>query len=659
MHRRLLVIDPATRSWRLETFHVETLDKDPRQDYFVLSGEPLCQYLLRRDPGGLVIARGPMPFLSGNKASVGYISPLTGVPHYSFVGGRAAAQLLNLGLDAVLFRAERNQGSDSTLVSEDYVVVSGRAPDLTVIFKSSDDLPAGQRSAYYWLLEQELEGNQHAGSIFTLGEGAHLGYRSANLAVEAIYHAGRGGAGAVFARFASALVLRGQPMEPSEFFVADDPATDSGRRSRFTRNPNAAIAALLDQHCARLSDKTGGTIQKFVTTGAHPSGRDTLPAWNARRLGTPLADLGGPRVLKATRHGQTGCHWCQVDCRHYHWVPVDYAPGGRDMLLDDFEPAYAVFAMLGLTPADDTLQARLDLRAEVDQRLILPIEQMGCDVMNVGLGLAALFEGVERGLIPASDVPDFKSTALSPPAQMGRTEGGLAAAVEAVEMLRSGQAADYPALRAVGDGPQALAERYPPMQEVVFTSGKGTLGNAGHCNALWTFLMPFSRFFGHYVGQYYKLDEELPPPGADEAAYHACFERVVGRLLKREFFWLLANALSQCAFTFVIFSQDGKGEELSDDNLLVRLLQNYTIRTTRADLEWFAQAFWAQSMDLKCQFGWQPPSATDLPKRVFEALSLALDRPPEELRSLMGMLIGEWKRQARETMARFGYEVVW
>jgi hypothetical protein len=197
------------------------------------------------------------------------------------------------------------------------------------------------------------------------------------------------------------------------------------------------------------------------------------------------------------------------------------------------------------------------------------------------------------------------------------------------------------------------------MQDIVFTSGRGTLGNAGHCNALWTFLMPFSRFFGHYVGQYYKVEEELPPPGSDQAAYRACFERVVGRLLAREFFWLLANALSQCAFTFVIFSQDGQGERLSDDNLLVRLLRNYGIRSTRADLEWFAQAFWAQSIDLKCQFGWRPPSAVDFPRRVYEALSLALDHPPGELQSLMDVLIDEWKRQAGEVLARFGYEAPW
>ena len=82
----------------------------------------------------------------------------------------------------------------------------------------------------------------------------------------------------------------------------------------------------------------------------------------------------------------------------------------------------------------------------------------------------------------------------------------------------------------------------------------------------------------------------------------------------------------------------------------------YDIRTTRAELEWFAQAFWAQSIDLKRRFGWRPPAAEDFPQRVYEALSLALDRPVEELQDLMGMLIEEWKQQAGEVMRRFGYE---
>jgi hypothetical protein len=171
--------------------------------------------------------------------------------------------------------------------------------------------------------------------------------------------------------------------------------------------------------------------------------------------------------------------------------------------------------------------------------------------------------------------------------------------------------------------------------------------------------MPFSRFFGHYVGQLYKIDETLPPPGSDESAYRACFERVVQRMLQKEFFWVLCNALSTCAFTFVIFSQGGEGEQLSDDDLLLRLLRNYGIYTTRIDLEWFAQAFWAQSIDLKCQFGWQPPSAADFPRRVYEALSLALGRTPEEWQSLMTMLIDEWRQQAGEMMTRFGYEAAW
>jgi hypothetical protein len=283
MNRRLLLIDPAAGRWRLETLQVETLEKDPREDYFVLSGETLCQYLLRRDPGALVIARGPLPFLSGNKASVGYVSPLTGVPHYSFVGGRAATQLLNLGLDALCLHCREHELAELA----DYIVVTGRAPGLTVEFKPPGELPTGQRSGFYWLLERELGNDKYAGSILTVGEGARLGYRSANLAADAIYHAGRGGAGAVFARFASALVLRGEPIELSQFFAGDDPSTSPGHRSAFARNPNAAIAPLLDKHCARLSGKTGGTITKLFTTGA-PPGR-ARPARTPSRPGTRSA----------------------------------------------------------------------------------------------------------------------------------------------------------------------------------------------------------------------------------------------------------------------------------------------------------------------------------------------------------------------------------
>ncbi len=701
MQRKLLHIDTAAGSWRLETLQAEELEKDGREEYLFLSGETLCQYLLRRDPAALIIARGPLPFLAGNKATVGYVSPATGLPHYSFVGGRAAAQLLNLGLDAICLHGRlrdpctarrrisepgklvvsaensdsgaRNAcsgrpngalrpanapiGAEKTALggenapSPPYIVVTGRAPDLEVGFKPSEALPSGQRSAFYWLLESELDGERHSGSIFTIGEGARLGYSSANLAVEAIYHAGRGGAGGVFYSFASALVLRGDPIEAHEFFAAAD--------TTFERSPNAAIADLLDVHCARLSGPTGGTIAKLPATGTDSGGRNTLPAYNASRLGYAGARLGASPALRATRDGQTGCHWCQVDCRHYHWVPAEYAPEGKDTFLDDFEPTYAVFAMLGLAPEGDSAQDWIDLRMEVDRRLILPIEQMGCDVIEIGLGLAALFEGVERGIIPLSDAPDFVASARGLRDPAVSAGGRLEAAVEAVELLRSGRAQGYPALLAVAGGPQALALTYPKMQDSVFTGGKGTLGNAGHANALWTFLMPFSRFFGHYVGQLYKIEEELPPSGSAEEDYRRCFERVVRQALEREYYWVLGNALSLCAFTFVIFSQDGEGNRLSDDDLLVRMLRGYSIQTTRRGLEWAAQAFWAQSIDLKCQFGWRPPSAVDLPQRIYEALSQALERPADELRTLMDMLIDEWKHQAGKVLHRYGYEPGW
>jgi hypothetical protein len=72
--------------------------------------------------------------------------------------------------------------------------------------------------------------------------------------------------------------------------------------------------------------------------------------------------------------------------------------------------------------------------------------------------------------------------------------------------------------------------------------------------------------------------------------------------------------------------------------------------------EWFAEAFWAQSIAFKLELGWRPPASADFPHRVFEALSLALDRPAADLRALMDQLIAEWKRQAREVLYKYGYE---
>jgi aldehyde:ferredoxin oxidoreductase len=637
MKRRLLIIEAASRRWHLETLRVESLACDSREDYGVLSGESLCQYILRRDPKALVIARGPLVFLAGNKASLGYVSPLTSLPHYSFVGGRAAAQLLNLGLDAIVFQSPISNSKPQI----PYILISGRAPDLKVQFKNADGLPRGQRSAYYWLLEHELSGEPGIGSILTVGDAAYWDSRSANLAADAIYHAGRGGCGAVFIRFASALALRGALLEPHQFFPPE--AGD------FARRPNAGIEPLLQRYCARFIRPDGGTIPKLAATGLGE--RPSLPSLNARQMGYAAADLGSPRLLKAIRQGRTGCHWCPVDCRFYHWVEADYAPGGRDRFLDDFEPTYATFAMLGLRPADDTPEAKVALRTEVDRRLILPIEQLGLDVVDVGLALAALFEGVEIGVIPPADLP---------PELCNARLGDLNAAVRAVELLRAADAASAGVLQSiVAHGPQALAEAYPALRDRVFSSGPRTLGNAGHCNALWTFLMPFSRFFGHYVGQIYKIDEPLPPPGAPEGEIRACFQRVVRRMLDREYMGVLCNALSMCAFVFVVFTQDGQRERLDDADTLVQTLARYGIRTTRADLMWFAQNFWAQSIALKAEYGWRPPAAADFPRRVYEALSLALERPVEELQTLMGWLIEEWRCQAGDVLARFGYAASW
>ena len=95
---------------------------------------------------------------------------------------------------------------------------------------------------------------------------------------------------------------------------------------------------------------------------------------------------------------------------------------------------------------------------------------------------------------------------------------------------------------------------------------------------------------------------------------------------------------------------------LDESDLLVRTLACYSIETTRAELEWFAEAFWAQSVAFKLECGWHPPTAADFPARVFEAMALSLGRPVAELRALMDELIAGWKRQAGDVLYKYGYE---
>ena len=65
---------------------------------------------------------------------------------------------------------------------------------------------------------------------------------------------------------------------------------------------------------------------------------------------------------------------------------------------------------------------------------------------------------------------------------------------------------------------------------------------------------------------------------------------------------------------------------------------------------------YGESIDLKRQYGWRPPTAQDLPSRVYDGLQLVPAQPIAELMRWMDLLIDEWTTQAEAVMSKFGYE---
>ncbi|MFC1498536.1 aldehyde ferredoxin oxidoreductase N-terminal domain-containing protein [Verrucomicrobiota bacterium] len=619
--RNILTIEPGSKTFNLSQIDSAHLPADSKKEYPFLSGESLCQYLLQENLHSMILAGGPLSFFPGNKFTVGYISPLTELPHYSFVGGHSSAQLFYLGLDAIVLKPSETDISS-------YIVIEGRVPNIRVRFESSKNLPHGQRTALYRLIERELGSDFNAGSVFTLGHGAYHGYKSANIAVEGIYHAGRGGAGHLFARMSHALVLKGAPITAQK-------ALGKKRYNQFQKLMKKKISPRIDKYCARLARPDTGTIVKLAATGGKIQ-NNTLPARNAQQLGYKAADLGAGKTLMAARDGHTACQWCEVRCRHYTLLKADYAPDGTDAFLDDFEPAYSICAMLDLQPNGDKFEDLLELRQFTDENLFVPIEQMGCDVMDIGIAISALFEGIEKGIIPAEDVPDSLNG--------GKTLlGNREAAKLVIDLLNKG-AENYKAVKACGDGPEGLAALYPAMKDLVFTCGPKTLGNAGHCNKLWTFLMPFSRFFSHYSGQIYKINEELPSDVSDEEAFKI-FKRVIKQMIDREIVCVIGNSLSLCAFVFNIFSVNGKGE-LIDYPLLLETLGIFGIDIDSATLNNQAETFLTQSIEFRKKCGWKPQTAEEYPYRIFESVSKAINIPPERCKALFDLLIKAWGESA-------------
>lgn len=371
----------------------------------------------RVDPMGpdnvLVLAPGPLTgayLPSSGKNSFVTISPATGIYGDSSMGGVFGVELRQAGYDAV--------------------VIKGRAPELSVLTIEDDrvrilPLPRARGAT---TLEAEQMVRKATGDedmkIASIGPAGENGVVYACVNADWSRNAGRIGIGAVMgSKNLKAIAVRGSRDLP----VADLPglveAADEGYRH------------LASHEYFRLWQEQGLML---VVDYANKMG--ILPARNFQDTVFEKADrMNGYVMEDRFKIGDTACFGCSMSCGN-----VCLVKEGRYRGTVTEGPEYESAAMLGSNLGAHNFAYILKANALCDD--------LGVDTISSGSVVGAVIEGLEKGIIEASDV-GVKSLSW------GDEEGIL-------DLIRS-----IASRQGVGDtlagGARAIIARWPGMAGVV------------------------------------------------------------------------------------------------------------------------------------------------------------------------------------------------
>ncbi|MCQ5377246.1 MAG: aldehyde:ferredoxin oxidoreductase [Candidatus Methanomethylicia archaeon] len=302
-----------------------------------------------------------------SKAIAMFKSPLNGNLGESHAGGRCAVALRMAGLGAVVIK-----GRSETPV---YLVIDGEK----VRFRDASALWGMESCSTVGRIIRDIESGGGIRAIMRIGIAGERMVKYACVTTETYRHFGRLGLGAVF----GSKKLKAIQISGRESFKMKDPKS---YRQIYDSLFNTFKSPLMKKY------HDLGTPMNVLPLNA----TKTLPTKNLLNEQYDGAEaLSGERIAESFLGRRTACAHCPVSCIHvaalrepYENEPYFYK---TKMISYDYEPIYALAAMLDIRRAEDYL------------RLMDKVEEVGVDAMSTGVALSWATEAMERGIIKPED----------------------------------------------------------------------------------------------------------------------------------------------------------------------------------------------------------------------------------------------------------------
>ncbi|MGE5398143.1 MAG: aldehyde ferredoxin oxidoreductase N-terminal domain-containing protein [Chitinophagales bacterium] len=520
----------------------------------------------------IIFCIGPLSsvFPVMTKAVCMFRSPLTGELGESYAGGRLAMSMVYAGYDAIVIRGD-----------SPHPMYLSIGPD-SVDFRSAEPLwglGTGETGRYM----REIEPGAGLRSIVRIGPAGENLVWYACLNVDTFRHFGRLGSGAVFgSKNLKGMVVYGE---------LDYPIPNE--RLKTYRKTYREVQKKIRETDLMEKYRSIGTPINVMKLNA----MNSLPTRNLQQSTFEKArEISGESFADERLSRKLSCAGCPVGCVHIaqnRKLFGNKRPEYRtSQLAYDHELIFSLGSFLGTGNKDDFLT------------LLEEVEDLGFDVMSIGVLLGWLTEAFSNGLVGEQE--------LGTRVEFGFTEGYL-------HVMRNIAAPQNDLYRLLGKGTEEVARQLGGL-DYAMTLGKTEM--TGYHTGYGAILgQAVGARHSHLDNAGYSFDQTKDP--GDPRAF-------VSFIIDEEINRCVTNSLIMCLFARAIY----------DFPTIIQALNSIGIDKTEEELKEMARSIYREKLKVKQKLGFDFRQLR-FPKRFFETASLQGKLKEEVMQEMLDYYINE------------------